>query len=96
MNGLISKHDARTLLDQGALVVDVRSQEEYSAGHAQGSLHLPLHLIPVLAAEKLPKDRPLLLCCASGARSAMAMEYLRPLGYAAHNLGAWMAHPDFS
>lgn len=96
MSFFLSRAEARNLLDAGALVVDVRSVPEYQMGHVEGSLHVPLHLIPVLAGERLPKDRPLLFCCESGARSAQAVHYLRHQGYDAHNLGPWTFHPDFS
>ena len=96
MSFYLSQQEARTLLDQGGLVVDVRSVEEYTSGHVPGTLNLPLHHLPVLSKERIAKGRPLLLCCASGARSAIAVEFLRPQGYDAHNLGSWVSHPDFS
>ncbi len=96
MTGLLSREEARLLLDQGGTVVDVRSVEEYDLGHVPDSIHLPLHLVPHLAAERLPRDRPLLLCCASGARSQMAVLHLRRMGLDAHNLGPWHYHPDLS
>lgn len=96
MSFLLSRAEARELLDAGALVVDVRSAPEYHLGHVEGSLHLPLHLIPVLAGERLPKDRALLFCCESGARSSQAVQFLRRQGYDAHNLGPWTFHPDLS
>lgn len=94
MSYFLNVGQARELLDQGALVVDVRSDMEFQGGHAPESLHLPLHLLPVLAQERLPKDRALLLCCASGARSHQAVSYLRQQGFEAHNLGSWTSHPD--
>ncbi|HEX9083020.1 MAG TPA: rhodanese-like domain-containing protein [Holophagaceae bacterium] len=96
MSFFLDRDEARNLLDRGGLVVDVRSDLEYRMGHADGSLHLPLHLIPVLAAERLPRDRPLLFCCESGARSSQAVQFLRHQGYDAHNLGPWTFHPDLS
>jgi rhodanese-related sulfurtransferase len=96
MSFFLDPERARELLDGGALVVDVRTDVEFHGGHAPGSIHLPLHLLPVLAQERLPKDRVLLLCCASGARSLQAMSYLRQQGYEAHNLGPWICHPDVS
>ncbi len=96
MTFFLSQAEARAHLDAGALVVDVRSVPEYELGHADGSLHLPLHLLPVHAGERLPKDRVLLCCCQSGARSAQAVQFLRGLGYDAHNLGPWTFHPDLS
>ncbi len=92
----ISSEDARDLLGLGALVVDVRSTAEYDRGHVPGSLNLPMHLIPALAGERLPADRPLLVCCESGSRSAMAVQYLRRLGLDAHDLGPWTYFPDLS
>jgi len=96
MSACLSMEEARTLMAKGGLVVDVRSVAEYTDVHAPGSLNLPLHLLPVLATERIPKDRPLLLCCASGARSAMAAEYLKPQGYEVYNLGPWLSHPDLT
>ena len=96
MSSFLSLDEARNLMDKCGLVVDVRSVEEYTRGQAPGSLNLPLHLIPVLARERIPKNRPLLLCCASGARSALAAELLEPRGYEVYNLGPWVSHPDFS
>jgi rhodanese-related sulfurtransferase len=96
MSFFLNPEQARELLDGGALVVDVRSAPEFQAGHAPGSLHLPLHLLPVLAQERLPKDRALLVCCESGARSFQAVSYLRHQGFDAHNLGPWTFHPNLS
>lgn len=94
MRRWLAPEDSRTLLARGGLVVDVRSVAEYTAGHAPHSLNLPLHLVPVLAKERIPADRPLLVCCESGARSAMAVKHLDRLGFEAHDLGPWTLHPD--
>ncbi len=91
----LSQEDARKLLNGGGLVVDVRSTEEFEMGHAPGSHHLPLHILPIVAKERLPLERPLLVCCASGARSHMAVLQLRSMGFDAQNLGPWTLHPDF-
>ena len=94
MSSWVSPEAARALLDRGGLVVDVRSPGELAYGSIPGSLNLPMHLLPQAAAHQLPSDRPLLLCCESGARSAMAVRYLHQLGFDAHNLGPWSLHPD--
>lgn len=93
MTGGSQRPTLEGLLARGAVVVDVRSAEEFAGGHTPGSLNLPLHLLPVLAEEQLPRDRPLLLCCASGARSASAVQYLTRQGFEAYNLGAWRREP---
>ena len=94
MSLFLSQEEAQALLKRGGLVVDVRSTEEFEMGHAPGSQHLPLHILPMLAKERLPMDRPLLVCCVSGARSHMAVLHLRKMGLDAHHLGPWTLHPD--
>lgn len=65
----------------GAVLVDVRTAQEYREGHIPGSRNVPLQEIGG-AAEKLgPKDTPLFLYCRSGARSAQAASALRHMGY---------------
>lgn len=65
----------------GAVLLDVRTDEEYAAGHVEGSCHLALDKI-ALAAEVVPdKDTPLYVYCRSGARSARASEALKQMGY---------------
>jgi phage shock protein E len=96
MNGFLSRDEARVLLGRGGVVVDVRTTEEFDLGHGPDSIHLPLHLVPVLASERLPKYCPLLVCCASGARSQAAVQFLRGMGLDAHNLGPWHCHPHLS
>ena len=96
MSRRLTREEARTLLSRGALVVDVRSEAEYASGHAPGTLNLPMHLLPVLASEQLPLDRSLVVCCHSGGRSAMAVQFLIRQGYEAHDLGPWTHHPDLT
>jgi phage shock protein E len=64
------------------LVVDVRSPGEYARGHVAGSINLPLDSLPHGAAAVLPeRDASLLLCCLSGARSGVAVQWLKAQGY---------------
>ena len=89
MSGWPTPEAAKALVDAGAQLVDVRSEAEYAMGHLPGSLLLPMHLIPTGAEAALAKDRPVLVVCQSGARSAMAVQYLQRLGYDARDLGPW-------
>ena len=57
------------LRDEGALAVDVREAEEWQAGHMDGSVWIPLGELAARAGE-LPHDRPLVIVCRSGSRSA--------------------------
>lgn len=73
---------------RGALILDVRTPEEFARGHAEGSVNLPLGQI-AQGTRKLDKQRPILVCCASGARSAVAATQLRAQGFEALNAGPW-------
>lgn len=73
---------------RGALIVDVRTPAEFASGHAEGALNLPLDQIGK-GANTLDKATPLLVCCASGARSAIAATQLRAKGFEAINAGSW-------
>lgn len=65
-----------------AVLVDVRSPSEYATGHVQGAVNLPLDRLASDAVAVLPdKAAPLVLYCVSGARSEMAAQWLRQMGY---------------
>lgn len=64
------------------LLVDVRSRAEFASGHVEGALHLPLERLAEDVHKLLPdKAAPVLLYCLSGARSGMALQWLRQMGY---------------
>mgnify|MGYP002801496890 FL=1 len=67
-----------------AMLLDVRTPEEYQAGHIPGAKNLPLDQLADL---KLPKDQPVFAYCLSGTRSAQACAWLKRQGYEATNLG---------
>src|SRR5574340_1407864 len=87
---LISPGAAHQWLQQGALVIDVRSADEFQAGHLPGALSVPLdQLRQQVDRRALDKDQPLLLHCLSGTRSGLAKTMLRDLGYRnVFNLGS--------
>lgn len=66
-----------------AVIIDVRSQEEFAAGHVDGALNIPYEQIVggVQSIRTLQKDSPILLYCRSGRRSAIARASLEGLGY---------------
>ena len=68
----------------GAVLIDVRSEEEYEEGHLKDSMNIPLNK---LAAISLPKETPLFVYCLSGARSRRASVFLRKTGYDVINIG---------
>jgi phage shock protein E len=67
-------------IEAGAKVVDVRSPDEFRDGSFPGAVNIPLQTLAARLGE-LPKDRPVVLFCASGARSGMAARQLRQAGF---------------
>lgn len=83
------KSQIPALLEKGAVVIDVRSREEFQSGSNPKSVNIPLSEIDKQA-NKLDKAKPIILCCASGARSGMAASSLRRLGFNnVINAGPW-------
>jgi phage shock protein E len=77
------------LLARGAVIVDVRTQAEFVQDHNPNSRNLPLSSL-VAECGELPRDKPVVVCCASGARSAAAVRMLRAQGFdEVHNAGPW-------
>lgn len=71
------------------LIVDVRTPGEFAAGHVGGSVNVPLEHLMHTAATALPdRERPMVICCLSGARSGMAVQWLRAHGYSQVTNGA--------
>ena len=76
--------EVRALLDSGAAVtlLDVRTEDEFAAGHIPGAVCLPVDALSVRAAAMLPdKEAEILVYCQSGRRSAAAAARLLKLGY---------------
>jgi len=65
----------------GATVVDVRSEAEFRGGGYRGAVNVPLQGLSG-ELDRIPKDRPVVVYCASGTRSAMAVRILKKAGYA--------------
>ena len=77
------------LLENGAQIIDVRSREEFSAGSASGAKNIPLGEL-TKNLNQLNREKPILLCCASGTRSGMAAGILRRNGFEnVTNAGPW-------
>lgn len=90
----VNPSEATQLINrEDALVVDVREPGEYGAGHILGARNVPLSRIGEAPVAK-KKDKPVIVYCDSGNRSAKAAAALRSQGYAkavnlAGGLGAW-------
>jgi len=89
LSSILVRRRLPTLRDQGAQLVDVRGPAEFAGGHAPGSVNIPLQEIGERAGE-LDPSRPVVVCCASGTRSAMAAHRLRRQGFErVLNAGSW-------
>lgn len=87
--GQVSSAQARELVKGGARLVDVRTAAEYSSGHIDGALNVPLQELASRLNKLGAKDQPVVLYCASGSRSAMARSMLKRHGFTqVFNLGA--------
>lgn len=77
----------------GAVLLDVRTPEEYRSGHIPGSRNLPLQTIDRASAIAENRDTALYVYCQSGARSRQAAGLLKQLGYTnVNNIGGIAAY----
>lgn len=84
-----NKPDYNKLCTNGAVIVDVRMPQEYRTGHIKGSINVPLQGLNK-EIDKLKKlNKPVITCCLSGGRSAVAKRILSQQGIEAYNGGGW-------
>jgi rhodanese-related sulfurtransferase len=87
--GDVSPDEARAMLDDGGLLLDVRSAAEFSTGHLPGAENVPLGDLGKKLLKLGPKTRPIVVYCLSGARSGVAASMLKRAGFErVRNLGA--------
>ena len=90
--GISPKVDFAELVKQGATIIDVRTKGEYAGGHIRGSVNIPLDKLADNINKLKGKDKPIITCCASGARSASAKGVLTSRGFTnVHNGGSWFS-----
>lgn len=81
--------DYQALMQKGAIILDVRTKNEFQSGHIKGSVNIPVQSLGSNLS-KLKKDRPIITCCASGMRSASAKSILQSNGFnEVYNGGSW-------
>lgn len=73
-----------------ATIVDVRSEGEFSMGHVEGSMNIPLDQVPGRVDDFKEMSKPIIVCCASGNRSGQAQMFLQQQGVTEiYNGGGW-------
>ena len=79
----------QSYLKQGACVLDVRSEEEYEAGHVPESMHVPLDVLPHNLEKIKRLKKSVIAVCRSGNRSGTATDFLNQMGVDTINGGPW-------
>lgn len=80
--------DFKALVQQGAMIIDVRTPAEFKGGHVKGAVNIPLQSLQA-SFSKIPKNKTIITCCASGIRSGSAKSLLKAAGYTVHNGRGW-------
>lgn len=81
----------KEMASRGALIIDVRGPGEFKGGHIKGAQNIPLQQIADKADKIKKTGKPVLVCCASGMRSAQAAGILKSKGIECENGGGWMS-----
>ena len=85
------KQQVDDYIKNGAVIIDVRSQREWDAGHIEKSVHIPLNELKNRVDEVKKLNKPIIACCASGVRSAKAAKFLTLKNVDAINGGGWVS-----
>jgi len=80
-SGKASVAEVKQLVDSGALLVDVRTPEEYGAGHIEGAVNIPLGELGARLKELGDPKQPVVVYCRSGNRSGQAARQLKAEGF---------------
>lgn len=81
--------DFKALKENGAIIIDVRTPQEFDQGHIQGSKNIPLDKIQREVKAIKNMNKPIITVCKSGARSGMAKSILKSAGVEVYNGGPW-------
>ena len=79
------------MLAQGAIILDVRSREEFKSGHPQGAQNVPLQELDRHLLKIMNQKKAVITCCVSGRRSGIAAQQLRAAGVQAVKGGPWQS-----
>ncbi|MCU0389447.1 MAG: rhodanese-like domain-containing protein [Chitinophagaceae bacterium] len=83
------KADIKALVQQGAVIIDVRTPREFKEGHIENSLNYSLDTLKSHIPELKKKNKPVITVCRSGARSGVGQSMLKDHGVEAYNGGPW-------
>ena len=84
------KSKIKDALREGAVIIDVRTGQEFDNGHIPEALNIPVDRIDINIPRIKAMKRPIIVCCNSGHRSTIAMGKLKDNGIKdVHNVGDW-------
>lgn len=84
-----NKTNYKSLVENGAVIVDVRSNPEFRSGHIKGAVNIPVEQVKTKINDLKKMNKPVITCCKSGMRSGMAASILSSAGLEVYNGGAW-------
>mgnify|MGYP000147361428 FL=1 len=87
--GLKAKVNFKEIHENGAIIIDVRTQGEYKQGNYKNSQNIPLDQISKKVNDIKKKNKAVIAVCRSGARSGQATSILKQNGIEAYNGGPW-------
>jgi rhodanese-related sulfurtransferase len=87
--GMPSSDDLAAYAQKGAVIIDVRTPGEFQSGHGKNSKNIPLDRIGKEASKIKAMNKPVIVCCRSGARSGQAASILKGAGVDVINGGPW-------
>ena len=92
LSQLFGGNKIKEALRKGAIIIDVRTPNEFDQGRAADSINIPVDRIPVNAARIKEMKRPVIFCCSSGSRSGQAVRIMKAAGLKeVYNGGSWLS-----
>jgi rhodanese-related sulfurtransferase len=85
----VAPTEVEDLVNGGAVVIDVREPDEWSAGHAPGALFIPMGQVEARL-DEVPKEVTAVIVCRSGGRSGTVTQFLNSQGFNALNMSGGM------
>jgi phage shock protein E len=84
-------NDIQEYVAKGAIILDVRTKEEFADGHIKGSKNIALQVLNGNIETIIKWNKPIIACCRSGMRSAQATSILKQNGIDCINGGGWQS-----
>jgi len=87
--GMPNDDELKAYSEKGAVIIDVRTPAEFKSGHPKNAKNIPLDKINNQASKIKAMNKPVIVCCRSGARSGQAASILKAKGVDVINGGPW-------